>query len=56
MATNAIKNEFRTSKMSAGGHFVKNSQKQKFCIYLKWPEMWSKVIFRRPKWPPAAIL
>ena len=31
MARNAIKSEFRTSKMSAGGHFVKkNENKIKF--------------------------
>ena len=55
MAKNAIESEFRTSKMSAGGHFVKK-KKKKFCIDLKWPEMPSKVSFGHPKWPPAAIL
>ena len=55
MARNAFKSEFRTSKMGAGGHFVKCFEK-KFCIYLKWPEMPSKVSFGHPKWPPAAIL
>ena len=28
----------------------------KFHSDLKWPEMWSKVIFEHPKWPTAAIL
>ena len=53
MARNAIESEFRTSKMGAGGHFVK---KIKFRIDLKWPEMRSKVNFGHPKWPTAAIL
>ena len=30
MAGNAIKGEFRTAKMSAGGHFVKNLKKESF--------------------------
>ena len=30
--------------------------KKKLRIDLKWPEMRSKVIFRHPKWPTAAIL
>ena len=50
MARNAIESEFRTSKMDAGGHFVK-SFKKKFRIDLKWPEMPSKVNFAHPKWP-----
>ena len=37
MARNAIKSEFRTSKMGAGVHFV--NLKKKFRIDLKWPEM-----------------
>ena len=53
MARNAIESEFRTSKMGAGGHFVKI---KKFRIDLKLPEMRPKVIFGHPKWPPAAIL
>ena len=57
MARNAIESEFRTSKMGAGGHFVKKFKKnKKFRIYLKWPEMRSKVNFGHPKWPTAAIL
>ena len=43
MAKNAIKGEFRTSKMGAGGYFVK----KKFHIDLKWSEKWL---------PPATIL
>ena len=31
-------------------------KKSKLRIDLKWREMWSKVIFGHPKWPPAAIL
>ena len=31
-------------------------QKIKFSIDLKWPEMRSKMFFRDPKWPTAAIL
>ena len=57
MARNAIESEFRTSKMGAGGHFVKKSQnKLELRIDLKWPEMPSKVSFGHPKWPPTAIL
>ena len=57
MARNEIESdEFRTSKMAAGSHFVKNSKKVQFCIDLKWPEMRPKVIFGHPKWPTAAIL
>ena len=41
MAINAIENEFRTSTMSAGGHFKK---KKEFHIDLKWPEIWSTAI------------
>ena len=56
MARNAIECDFRTSKMSAAGHFVKIFNKNiKFCIDLKWPEMRSKVNFGNPKWPTAAI-
>ena len=36
MARNAIKSEFRTSKMAAGSHFVKKKKKS---IDQKWPEM-----------------
>ena len=40
MARNAIKSEFRTSKMADGSHFVKKNQKiNKFRIDLKWPEI-----------------
>ena len=56
MARNAFKSEFRTSKMGAGGHFVKMFLKKKFRIDLKWPQMASKVSFGHPKWSPAAIL
>ena len=52
MERNAIKSDFRSSKMAAGSHFVE----KKLCIDLKWWEMQSKVIFGYPKWPPAAIL
>ena len=72
MARNAIESDFRPSKMSAAGHFVK-----KFRIYLKWDrnaiesEFWTsqngrrqpfcqtfpKILkFRHPKWPMAAIM
>ena len=57
MARNQIESDFRTSKMAAGSHFVRNLKKnKKFCIDLKWPEMWSKVNFGHPKWSTAAIL
>ena len=48
MARNAIESEFPTSKMGAGGHFVKKNSK-KFLIDLKWPEMRPKVIYGHPK-------
>ena len=32
MARNAIKSEFRTSKMGAGGHFVKQFDKKSFVL------------------------
>ena len=48
MARNAIKSEFRTSKMGAGDHFVKKLKK-KCRSDLKWPEMPSKVNFGHPK-------
>ena len=32
MARNAIKSDFRTSKMSAGGHFVKKKKKKSVLI------------------------
>ena len=47
MARNAIESYLRTSKMAAGGHFIK----KKFRMDLKWPEMPSKVNFGHPKWP-----
>ena len=50
MARNAIESYFRTSKMAAGGHFVKNLKKIR--MDLKWPEMPSKMNFGHPKWPP----
>ena len=57
MARNAIESDFRSSKMAAGGHFVKKmSNKINLSIDLKWREMWSKVIFGHPKWPQVAIL
>ena len=55
MARNAIKSDFRSSKMAAGSHFA-NKIKQKLRIDLKWREMLSKVIFGHPKWPPAAAI
>ena len=49
--------------MAAGIHFVNkftkiriSQKKLKLRIYLKWPEMRSKVNFGHPKWVPAAIL
>ena len=54
MARNVIESDFRSSKMAAGSILWK--KKSKLCIDLKWREMWSKVIFGHPKWPPAAIL
>ena len=36
--------------------FCEKNQKSKLRIDLKWRDMWSKVIFGHPKWPPAAIL
>ena len=36
-------------------HFAASAASQ-FRIYLKWPEMRSKVNFGHPKWPTAAIL
>ena len=62
MARNATKIDFRISKMAAGIHFVNKftkiriSKKKKLRIYLKWPEMRSKVNFGHPKWVPATIL
>ena len=55
MARNAIETEFWTSKMADGSH-VKNFQKIKFRIDLKWPEIKSRVNFGHPKWPTAAIM
>ena len=46
MARNAIKGDFRTSKMATGSHLKK---KKKLRIDLKWREMRSKVIFRSSK-------
>ena len=56
MASNAIKSDFRSSKMAAGGHFEKKSKKETFQFDLKWPVMRLKLILGHPKWPPAAIL
>ena len=57
MDINEIENDFRTSKMAAGSHFVKkNSKNLKLHIDLKWPEMRSKVKFGHPKWPTSAIV
>ena len=57
MDRNEIESDFRTSKMAAGSHFVKNFHKiLKLHIDLKWPEMRSKVNFGHPKWPTSAIL
>ena len=43
MSRNAIESEFRTYKMAAGGHSVKNfNTKKKFRVDLKWPEMQAK--------------
>ena len=40
MGGNAIKSDFRSSKMAASGHFVNKIQKkEKFFIDLKWREM-----------------
>ena len=48
MARNAIKSDFRSSKMAAGGHFVNFcSEKWNLCIDLKWWEMRSKSDFWR---------
>ena len=55
MAKTAIESDFQSSKMAAGGYFVKK-KKLKLRIDLKWREMRSKVIFGHPKWPPVAIL
>ena len=56
MARNAIESDFRSSKMAAGGHFVKKIHRNyKLRIDLKWREMLSKVIFGHPKCPPATI-
>ena len=46
MARNAIENDFRSSKMAAGSHFVKKKIKKTLRIDLKWREMRSKVIFQ----------
>ena len=40
MARHAIQSDIQTSKMAAG---------KKFCIYLKWPELRSKVNFGKSK-------
>ena len=47
MARNAIESEFRTSKMGAGGHFVKI--KKKFRIDLKWPVIGRRQPFCKKK-------
>ena len=44
MTRTAIKNDFRSSKMAAGSHFMKKKH-----IDLKLWEMWLKVIFGHPK-------
>ena len=50
MARTAIESDFRSSKMAAGSHFVKENQKKiKLRIDLKWREMRSKVIFGHRK-------
>ena len=55
--TSSITDIVVQSKMAAGGHFVQKFQKKKkLRIDLKWQELWSKVIFGHPKWPPPAIL
>ena len=54
LTRNANVNEFRTSKMAAGCHFVK--KKWKLHFDLKWQEMQTKINFGHPKWLPAAIL
>ena len=46
---NANENEFRTSKMVAGGHFEK---KWKLRFDLKWREMQTKMNFGHSKWTP----
>ena len=59
MARNAIESEFRISKMADRSEMARNvieidfrtSEKKKFCIDLKWPELLSKVNFRHPKLP-----
>ena len=64
MARNAIKSDFRSSKMAQIGLpkwppvaiLKKKFKKRKFRIDLKWRVMQSKVIFGHPKWQPAAIL
>ena len=48
MARNAIKSDFRSSKMAA--HFEKKFKN------LKMREMQLKVLFGHPKWPSQAIL
>ena len=49
MARNAIKSDFRPSKMAAGSHSVKKINK-KLRIDPKWRETRSKFIFGHPKW------
>ena len=40
MARNAVESDFRSSKMAAGGHFVKKNQKnEKLRIDMKWREI-----------------
>ena len=55
MARNAIENDFRSCKMSAGSHFVEQKSKKKLRIDLKWREMARNVI-GNPKWPPATLI
>ena len=61
MARNAIESEFRTTKMADWSEMVRNAIQvifghskwppekiKKFCIDLKWAELWSKVNFGNP--------
>ena len=55
MVKNAIKSDFRSSKMAAGGHFVQKFQKKESCVLIwngeKCDQMWFSVIQNGCWWP-----
>ena len=49
MARNAIESDFRSSKMAAGGHFVKNVKKRKVAYWSNMARNAIKSDFRSSK-------